>query len=121
MGPCNGHPSSVPSDKNREGRSLNTRPVKNKKPIPFDFVLELLDPLAPYTRPMFGCTSVYIEDKIVLILRRKATAPQDNGVWLATTCDHHTSLRKEFPNLRSISVLGHGVTAWQILPEDAGD
>jgi hypothetical protein len=95
--------------------------MKTKKPIPYDFVLEQLDPAAPFTRPMFGCTAVYVEDKIVLVLRRKDTYTQDNGIWLATTRAHHASLRKEFPNMRSISVLGSGVTGWQILPEDALD
>ena len=45
---------------------------------------------------MFGCLAVYIEDKIVLILRDKREAISDNGVWLATTEEHHESLRREF-------------------------
>ena len=50
-----------------------------------------------------------------------ATDTADNGVWLATTKDHHDSLRREFPNMRSIEVLGKGVTGWQVLPVDAPD
>ena len=95
--------------------------MKTKNPIPYDFVLEQLDALAPYTRPMFGCTAVYVRDRIVLVLRRKEQYKQDNGVWLATTREHHESLRREFPHMRSIAVLGSGVTGWQILPEDAPD
>ena len=45
----------------------------------------------------------------------------DNGVWLATTQEHHQSLRLEFPNMRSIQVLGKKVTGWQVLPADAPD
>ena len=45
----------------------------------------------------------------------------DNGVWLATTEEHHESLRREFPNMRSIQVLGKAVTGWQVLPVDAPD
>ncbi len=45
----------------------------------------------------------------------------DNGVWLATTREHHDSLRGEFPNMRSIGVLGKAVTGWQLLPADAVD
>lgn len=70
---------------------------------------------------MFGCLAVYIEDKIVLILRDKRDGQADNGVWLATTVEHHESLRREFPNMRSIQVLGKDVTGWQVLPVDAGD
>ncbi len=70
---------------------------------------------------MFGCLAVYVEDKIVLVLRDRPTASADNGVWLATTEEHHTSLRREFPSLRSIGVLGKGVTGWQVLPADSPD
>jgi hypothetical protein len=70
---------------------------------------------------MFGCLAVYVGDKIVLILRDKSVETEDNGVWLATTEEHHQSLRREFPNMRSIRVLGKKVTGWQVLPADARD
>jgi len=70
---------------------------------------------------MFGCLAVYVEEKIVLILRDRPKTPKDNGVWLATVAKHHASLRKEFPNMRSISLLGKQVTNWQILPADSAD
>lgn len=92
-----------------------------KKVIPFDFVLEELDSVSPYTKPMFGAVAVYVGQKIVLILRDRPTYVEDNGVWLATTIEHHKSLQKSFPNMRSIGVLGSGVTGWQILPLDADD
>jgi hypothetical protein len=70
---------------------------------------------------MFGCLAIYVKDKIVLILRDKPKSTADNGVWLATTQEHHQSLWREFPNMRSIQVLGKGVTGWQVLPVDAHD
>lgn len=70
---------------------------------------------------MFGCLAVYVEEKIVLILRDKAASSVDNGVWLATTVEHHESLRGEFPSMRSIELLGKKVTGWQVLPLDAPD
>ena len=94
---------------------------KRRKPIPHEFVLDAISTLSPYTRPMFGCIAIYVEDKIVLILRDKAKSTADNGVWLATTEEHHQSLRREFPNMRSIQVLGKPVTGWQVLPADAPD
>ena len=92
---------------------------KLRKPIPHAFVLDAIATLSPYTRPMFGCLAIYVKDKIVLILRDKPTNTADNGVWLATTQEHHQSLRREFPNMRSIQVLGKQVTGWQVLPVDA--
>ena len=70
---------------------------------------------------MFGCLAVYVQDKIVLILRDKRDGTADNGVWLATTEKHHQSLRREFPNMRSIQVFGRKVTGWQVLPAEAKD
>ena len=52
---------------------------------------------------------------------RDCNGTDDNGVWLATTKQHHESLRREFPNMRSIHVLGKAVTGWQVIPADAAD
>jgi len=93
-----------------------------KKKIPFDWVLSELESLGPTTNPMFGCTAIYVGEKIVLILRERPNNAEDNGVWLATTSEHHASLRKELPSLRSIGVLGGGgETGWQILPVSEPD
>jgi hypothetical protein len=95
--------------------------IKRRKPIPHEFVLEAIASLSPRTRPMFGCLAIYVQEKIVLILRDKPGKTEDNGVWLATTAEHHPSLRREFPTMRSIKVLGKKVTGWQVLPSDAND
>jgi hypothetical protein len=100
--------------------------LKKRKAVPHEFVLDAIAALSPQTRPMFGCLAVYVEDKIVLVLRDKVLRDKgketaDNGVWLATTKEHHPSLRLEFPNMRSIQVLGKKVTGWQVLPADAPD
>jgi hypothetical protein len=96
-------------------------PVKHRKPVPYEFVLEALSPLPIETRSMFGCLAVYVGDKIVMMLREKQKQKEDNGVWLATTKEHHQSLRREFPHMRSIQLLGKEVTGWQVLPADAPD
>jgi hypothetical protein len=85
-------------------------------------VLDALCELDVRTNPMFGCLAVYVGERIVLILRDKHdAAASDNGVWLATTHQHHDSLRDDFPSMRSIQVLGKKVTGWQVLPADAAD
>ncbi|HEV2521864.1 MAG TPA: hypothetical protein VGT24_05730 [Candidatus Acidoferrales bacterium] len=108
-----GNPSLIPADEGFE--------VKLRRAVPHEFVLDAIASLSPWTRPMFGCLAVYVEDRIVLVLRDKQENSADNGVWLATTIEHHESLRREFPNMRSIQVLGRGVTGWQVLPADASD
>src|ERR1019366_4927014 len=95
--------------------------AKPRKALPHAFVLDALADLEPRTRSMFGCLAVYVGEKIVLILRDKPKYTEDNGVWLCTTHEHHASLRHEFPNMRSVSLLGGKITGWQVLPVDASD
>ncbi|WP_437723932.1 hypothetical protein [Sorangium sp. So ce861] len=110
-----------PSRSGRAAPADDVFAARRRKPVPHEFVLEALAPLGPETRPMFGCVAVYVEDKIVFALRDKPAPLQDNGVWLATTEEHHAALRAEFPNMRSIAVLGRDVTGWQVLPANAPD
>jgi hypothetical protein len=96
-------------------------PMRQRKPVPHEFVLDALAEAQPRTNPMFGCLAVYVGDKIMLILRDKREPAADNGVWLATVPDHHASLRTDFPSMRSIQLFGKQVTGWQVLPADASD
>ena len=120
-------PEPMPKPRSKPDSPLDDfLPGKKRKPVPHEFVLDALSTLSPRTNPMFGCLAVYVQDvhmeeKIVVILRDKPTAPADNGVWLATTVEHHESLRADFPSMRSIGVLGKDVTGWQILPADSPD
>lgn len=96
--------------------------IKRKKKIPFEFVLDELAEFEPWTRPMFGCTAVYVGEKIVFILRYKPDQKDGyDGIWVATTREHHASLRSELPNLCSIALFGEGETNWQMLPVNAAD
>ena len=109
----------MPKRRNPDALFATRKPAAK---LPYDFVLQELAELEPFTRPMFGCHSVYVEDKIVFILRDRGKPREDDGVWIATTEEHHASLRRELPSLRSIQVLaGSGVTGWQMLPADADD
>jgi hypothetical protein len=91
---------------------------KTSKVIPFDFVIEHLHTADPLVKQMFGCHSIYLKDKIVLALRRRDDFTQDNGVWIATTRDHHESLRRVLPSLRTISLFGVSESGWQNIPEE---
>jgi hypothetical protein len=109
----------VPAGRRSPGDSIVAG--KRRKVPPHEFVLDALAALGPTTRAMFGCVAVYVEDKIVLILRDRPDRTDDNGVWLATTAEHHASLKREFPHMRSIRLFGRPVTHWQVLPVDAPD
>ena len=79
--------------------------MKNKKNIPFDFVLDYLLPLDPAIKPMFGCYAIYVGEKIMLVLRNRKDHQDANGIWIATSKEHHVSLKKDFPSLHSILII----------------
>ena len=91
----------------------------SKKTIPFNFIIENLFSANPIVKPMFGAYAVYIENKIVLILRDKDDV--DSGIWLATNSEYHDSLKKDFPTMRTIELFGNGVSNWQIIHKDEDD
>lgn len=70
---------------------------------------------------MFGCYAIYIGEKLVLILRSRKDHPFDNGVWIATSHDHHAELVGLFPSMRTVRLLGTKKTAWQNIPSSAPD
>lgn len=97
--------------------------------VPYTFVVDLLldslnaDDLE--IRPMFGCYAIYRNQVLNLILRDRATHVGDNGIWIATTYEHHVSLQSEFPSLKSVELLGRkasqGGSQWRCLPAAADD
>jgi hypothetical protein len=99
-----------------------------KKGPAFSFVLEeLLDSsLAPRvrTRALFGSHAVYVNEKIVFILRQKMDAKtlRDDGLWVAMMPEHSNSLRQEYPALRQIELFADrgrkGFAGWLNLPSD---
>lgn len=97
-------------------RSAYACPMREPPPVPHDFVLSLLAPLQPVTKPLFGCTAVYVGQMLVLVLRDRNDEPSSNGVWVATSAQHRASLRAEVPSLTDIGVLSPGKTAWQMIP-----
>jgi len=102
--------------------------MRRKQVSPFSFVLEELEDsrLAPRlrTRPMFGSLGVYIDEKIVFILRKKQDTKtlRDNGVWMATVPEHNPSLRGDFPTSRPVELFEargrKGFSGWLNLPEN---
>jgi hypothetical protein len=92
-----------------------------KKRIPFGFVIEELNSLDPIVKPMFGCFSVYIGDRIVFFLCELEKRPYQKGVWVATTPEYYKSLAQEFSSTRSVDNPKIGKSPWLLLPSGAED
>ena len=76
------------------------------KRIEYPFVIDALAEIDTQIRSFFGCTAIYRDEKILLVLRESDAHVEDNGVWVATEREHHASLRNDFPSLRSIGLFG---------------
>ncbi len=99
-------------------------PVRSKTKLkpPHSFVVDALAPLEPEVRRMFSGYAVYVGDRIVCMLREHVKAPQDNGVWLVlseTTLASDRSLSRDFPSIRTISLLGGKIAHWLLIPSDS--
>ena len=73
---------------------------------------------------MFSGFAVYVGDRLVLMLRDHAKSPKDNGIWLvlAEGVDPaDASLRRDFPSIRSIELVGNKISHWLLIPSDGAD
>ena len=92
------------------------------KAIPYDFIFDYL-PDRIVAKPHFGMFYIYLDKKIMLILRRVASNLDMNGIWVATSKQHHESLEKDIPALADF-VLDNGETHdsdWRLLKETDDD
>jgi hypothetical protein len=115
-----------PAQKRATGPGNSVMPPRAKVKLkpPFPFVLEALAALQPEVRRMFSGFAVYLGDRIVCMLRDHVKSPRDNGVWLvlAEGVDPaNKNLRREFPSLRSIELLGGKIGHWLLIPSDGPD
>jgi hypothetical protein len=104
------------------GEAIMPRPAKAKKKPPHAFVLDALTPMNPEVRRMFSGFAVYLGDRIVCMLRDHPKSPKDNGVWLVlseSVDPADAKLRREFPSLRRIELLGDKIGHWLLIPSDS--
>jgi len=98
------------------------RPAKRRQNPPHAFVLEALASLNPEVRRMFSGFAVYLGDRIVCMLREHDKSPQENGVWLVLSDAADPAdpkLRREFPSIRPIELLGNKIRHWLLIPSDS--
>jgi len=93
-----------------------------RRSAPYPFIVEALASLDPEIRPMFSGFAVYVEEKIVLMLRDSQKQPKDNGVWLVFSETANLAdprIRQDFPSLRLINLLGGKIAHWRLIPADS--
>ena len=99
----------------RSRAGARTDTLSAKRQVPFPFVIEELIALRPTIKRMFGFTYVYLEDKLLFVLRDSVKQPATNGMWVYTTTEQLESLAKEFPQLPRRQLWRSGKNAWVVL------
>jgi hypothetical protein len=97
--------------------------LNEQKNIPFNFVFDYLVPLEVIVKSMFGMFALYTNEKIILMLRQRKEDLGLNGVWIATSQEHHKSLKNDIPSLRAVSPVSDSLaeTGWQLIPHESSD
>ena len=78
----------------------------------------------PEVRRMFSGFAVYVGDLLICMLRDHVKSPRDNGMWIVLAQGVNPSdrfLRREFPSIRSIELLGGKIGHWLLIPSDSPD
>jgi hypothetical protein len=89
--------------------------------VPYDFVFDYL-PQNVVVKPMFGMYYLYFNKKIMLILRKASKNLDMNGIWIATSKEHHQSLEKDIPAL--VDFIDNGEmhdSNWRLIKDDHDD
>lgn len=91
------------------------------QPSPYDFVFDYL-PRHIVVKPRFGMHYVYLDKKIVLMLRKTGKGDGLNGIFVATVKAHHQTLLKDVPALKGFTLdTGEKYEShWKFLPEEDG-
>ncbi|MBS1527862.1 MAG: hypothetical protein JST19_19615 [Bacteroidetes bacterium] len=90
--------------------------------MPYDFILDYL-PRNIVVKQNFGMFYIYLNKKMMLILRRAAGNQNMNGIWVTSSRQHHQSLQEEVPALGDF-VLDNGETHdsdWRLLKDGHED
>jgi hypothetical protein len=88
------------------------------KPVPYEFVFDYLSN-GIIVKKMFGMHYIYLNKRIMLILRKQDNHVEMNGIWVATSKEHHQSLKKNIPELGPFFIDDderHG--NWLLIPDE---
>lgn len=88
--------------------------------LPYDFIFDCLPEDRVDIKKMFGHHCLYFDGLMVMFLIAKEGNP-DNGICLATSKPHITSLTKKIGSLRHLESYGADAKDWRLIPADSDE
>jgi hypothetical protein len=89
--------------------------------VPYSFILSFFYPVRPAIKKMLGCYGLYVNKKLVMLLRDRDNHPEFNGVFVATQPEYFDALSNELHSSNmDFDIDGHAYT-WIFISEDITD
>lgn len=89
--------------------------------VPYDFVLRYLYPVTPKIKKMLGCYGLFVNEKLLLLLRDRGNQPEFNGIFVATQPEFFDALQIQIHVSNMIFNLDGVPHTWIFLSEDLAD
>jgi len=89
--------------------------------VPFDFVLRYLYPVRPDIKKMLGCYGLFVNKKLLLLLRDRENQPEFNGIFVATKPEFFDMLQNEIHISQMNFDIDGATHTWIFLSEDLAD
>ena len=89
--------------------------------VPYDFVLRYLYPLRPVIKKMLGCYALFLDKKLIMLLRERENQPEFNGIFIATQPKYFEGLQNQIHFSNMTFDLDGVPHSWIFLSEDLED
>lgn len=89
--------------------------------VPYDFVLRCLYPVRPQIKKILGCYGLYLNKKLLLLLRDRENQPEFNGIFVATQPEFFDNLQDEIHVSNMVFDIDGVPHTWIFLSEDLAD
>lgn len=89
--------------------------------VPYDFAIRYLYPLRPQIKKMLGCYGLFVNKKLLLLLRNRNNQPEFNGIFVATQPQFFDSLQNDIHVSHMLFDIDGVPHTWVFLSEDLPD
>lgn len=89
--------------------------------VPHSFILSFFYPVRPAIKKMLGCYGLFVNKKLVMLLRERDNQPEFNGVFVATQPEYFDALSNELHSSNMDFDIDGAEYTWIFISEDLDD